>query len=96
MIIAAAITYYIPSTDKEVVMCGVRHGDIFYQLSCLGFKPREGYIEIEQGFITHDHKFLNREQAYKYAKEIGQISEQLIIYRDNQTMKPELFSEDLW
>ena len=37
MIIAAAIKYHIESTNEDVVLCGVRHGDIFVQLKALGF-----------------------------------------------------------
>ncbi len=43
MILAAAIAYKITETDKTVVLCGARHGDIFDQLKGLGFEPRTGY-----------------------------------------------------
>ncbi len=58
MILAAAIKYYIEETGKEVILCGARHGDVFIQLEALGFKPRKGYKEIEQGFIDHKNNFL--------------------------------------
>ena len=49
MILASAIKFHIEATDKNVILCGCRHGDVFMQLPALGFKPHEGYKEIEQG-----------------------------------------------
>ncbi len=97
MILAAAIKYKIEKTGEEVILCGCRHGDIFQQLRALGFDPRDGYEEIEQGFIMHDGKFLDRRTAFKYARECGQLSERL--YDDKLRMygnNPELISKDLW
>lgn len=68
MILAAAIKYHIDKTDSDVVLCGARHGDVFVQLEQLGFEPRKGYQEIEQGFIDHKNNFLTREEAYEHAK----------------------------
>lgn len=95
MILASAIKYYIEATGEIVVLCGPRHGDIFKQLQDLGFEPKKGYKEIEQGFITHDGKFLNRVEAFNYAKEIGQVSEKVILDRE-KTGQLALISEDLW
>ena len=72
MIISAAIKFYIEKTDQEVILCGLRH-DARKQLAALGFEPKKGYKEIEQGFITTDGKFLNRKQAYYHALECKQI-----------------------
>lgn len=97
MILAAAIKYKIEATDKEVVLCGARHGDVFVQLEALGFKPRQGYTEIEQGFIDHRNKFLNRSEAYDHAKECGQICASIIHeHEKSDSSLKELFSEDLW
>ena len=90
MILAAAIKFHIDKTDETVVLCGCRHGDIFDQLKRLGFRPREGYTEIAQGFITNTVVFLTRSEAYDHAKECGQLPEKPNIYDDR------LFSEDLW
>ena len=90
MILAAAIKFHIDKTDETVVLCGCRHGDIFDQLKRLGFRPREGYTEIAQGFITNTGAFLTRSEAYNHAKECGQLPEKPNIYDDR------LFSEDLW
>ena len=95
MILASAIKFKIEKTDKEVVLCGVRHGDIFSQLKSLGFEPHKGYKEIEQGFIDHNNNFLTREEAYKHAKEIGQLCCRIVHDRET-TYGVELISEDLW
>ena len=95
MILASAIKYKIEKTNKEVILCGARHGDIFKQLEFLGFEPRKGYEEIEQGFIDHNNNFLTREEAYKHAKEIGQLC--CRIAHDRETIHGvKLISEDLW
>ena len=87
MIVAAAIKFYIENSKNEVVLCGVRHGDIYKQLQGLGFKPHIGYKEICQGFVSNTGEFMNREDSYRHAVISGQIEEKL---------SPELFSEDLW
>ena len=87
MIIASAILFHIDKTDKDVVLCGLRHADIYKQLKLLGFKPKQGYKEISQGFINDAGNFLSREEAYIQALLSGQISE-----KSNKS----LFSEDLW
>ena len=73
MIIAAAVKFYIEKTDQEVILCGLRHNAVFKQLKALGFRPHNGYKELEQGFLTTDGDFLNREQAYYHAVECKQI-----------------------
>lgn len=97
MILASAIKYYIEDTDKEVILCGARHGNIFEQLEGLGFDPRKSYKEIEQGFIDHKNNFLTREEAYEHAKMCGQISEKIIYERENGGVGGrKMISEDLW
>lgn len=95
MILASAIKYHINKTDKDVILCGARHGDIFIQLEQLGFNPREGYKEIEQGFIDHHNNFLTREEAYEHAKMCGQLCAKIIYERESSFGK-KLISEDLW
>lgn len=93
MIIAAAVKFYIKKTDQEVIMCGLRHDAVFKQLKALGFLPHDGYKELEQGFLTTDGDFLNREQAYCHALKCNQIK------HDNEPQRiyqPQLFSEMLW
>ena len=88
MIVCSAIQFRIESTNEEVVLCGLRHGDIFKQLKSLGFAPRKGYTEIEQGFVDDNNNFLNREDALIHAKECGQIT----VSKSDR----ELLSEDLY
>ena len=92
MILAAAIKFYIDKTDSYVVMCGHRHHNVFEQLKLLGFKAREGYREIAQGFIDDKNNFLTREEAYDHAVECGQIEDD----REVGTYVARLVSEDLW
>ena len=95
MILAAAIKFKIEKTNEEVVLCGARHGDVFKQLEPLGFGPQSGYKEIEQGFIDQYNNFLTREEAFKHAKETGQLCARLI--HDRETIYgTKLISEDLW
>lgn len=73
MIIAAAVKFYIEKTNQEVILYGLRHDALFRQLAALGFEPKVGYKELEQGFITTDGEFLNRKQAYYHAVSCKQI-----------------------
>ncbi len=95
MIVCASIKFKIEKTNQETILCGVRHRDCFSQLSELGFEPKKGYEEIEQGFMTHDNRFLTREEAIAHAVTIGQVNKRVRdrYYEKKQT---ELFSEDLW
>ena len=97
MILAAAIKYHVKKTGKDVILCGARHGDIFTQLEQLGFEPRDGYDEIEQGFIDHHNNFLTREEAYEHAKMCGQLCEKIIYEREREgVFGKKMISEDLW
>jgi hypothetical protein len=58
-----------------LVVCGLRHHNCF-SIANLIFKHHE-YKGV-QGFVTSDNLFLNREDAYKYAIENGQIKKDLI------------------
>lgn len=95
MIIASAIKFHIEKTDKDVVLCGLRHGLIFEQMKLLGFAPKGGYKEIAQGFITDGNKFLDRKEAYTHAKMCGQLSSRVVNIHIC-AHDPELTSEDLW
>ena len=89
MILAAAIKFHIEKTNKQVILCGHRHCNIFEQLQLLGFEPQKGYKEIEQGFIDDRNNFLTRREAYIHAIKCGQIEFSVI-------HSGELYSEDLW
>ena len=89
MIIAAACKMLI--NNNEVVLCGVRHGDIYNQLKQMGFKPND-FEELEQGFVTHEDIFLNRKEALTHAINCGQLCTKLL----HENTFGELISEDLW
>lgn len=95
MILAAAIKFRIAATGSEVILCGARHGDIFVQMKDLGFGPKEGYEELEQGFIDHSGKFLSRPEAWDHAVQCGQVSYKIIHEREKSGSK-QMISEDLW
>lgn len=88
MIVCAAIKFHLEATDSDVILCGVRHGDIFKQLKDLGFKPHNGYKVIEQGFMDNKNRFLNRYEAYEHAIRWGQCPDTF--------HGRVLYSEDLW
>lgn len=97
MILAAAIKFRIMKTGSEVVLCGVRHNDIFGQLERLGFEPNADYKQLEQGFIDQNGDFLSREEAYEEAALSGQLCSKLIKEKENGTVfGRRLTTEDLW
>lgn len=95
MVLAAAIKYHIKKTDSTVILCGARHAEIIMQLGSLGFLPRNGYEEIEQGFIDNKGQFLNRSEAFEHAKSCGQLCAKIVHEREMSGNK-DLISEDLW
>ena len=92
MIICAAVKFYIPATKQNVVIPCWRHHCAYEIIRDLGFKPHEGYEEVEDGFINHKNEFLNRQEAYHHAIECGQLSATVRDTINNET----LFSEDLY
>jgi len=64
------------------------HHCMKYATEVLGLKPPIGAKALHQGFYLKDGTFLNREEAFKYAKEHNQII--------NSEARHCLFSEDLW
>lgn len=98
MILASAIKFRISATGSEVVLCGARHGDIWPQLDALGFDPKDGYEELEQGFIDHHNNFLTRKEAFAHAKECGQLCARIAHERESGELCGglNLISEDLW
>jgi len=69
----------------DKVITGYRHDDCFRNLSVL--EESDGHwSDWEQGFVTLDNVFYNREEASKIAYEKGQIKKK----------KTKLYSEDLY
>ena len=96
MIQASAIKFHIDITDADVVLCGLRHSDIFEQLKRLGFRPNVGYTVVAQGFITDKGEFMNRTDAFEHASKCRQLTYATIVSRTARDGDRELFSEDLW
>jgi hypothetical protein len=65
-----------------------RHCDAFRILKEFGYKLNQDYQILEQGFLNEYEQFLNRQEAYFYAKQNGQI--------DKTEFENCLYSEDLW
>lgn len=91
MVLAAAIKYQVDNSNKEIILCGSRHGNILEQEETLGVS----LTLLEEGFIDHKNNFLTREEAYEHAKMCGQICEKIILERERVFGK-KLISEDLW
>jgi hypothetical protein len=94
MIIASAVM-----TEKGFFV-GKRHGDAMLKaIDILGELPDI----VDDGFITSDLKFLNRFEAFLYAKESNQFKRYELWYKSHPDRDlytgydgEQLFSEDLW
>lgn len=91
MVICSAIKFKIKSTDKEVVICGLRHNDCYKIIRDMGLEKGD-YIELEQGFINNRGAFMDRWFAFKHALGCGQLSSTVVHYRPHEI----LTSEDLY
>lgn len=96
MILCAATKFHITATDKDVVIPCWRHGEAYKILRDLGFGAKDGYKEIEQGFMTSEGVFLDRKLAYNHAVGCGQISQTTRWYKEDHEDVVELYSEDLY
>jgi hypothetical protein len=95
MIICAALKIQVEGLDHETIVPCIRHGDGFMLLQDLGYAPKTKYKVLEQGFVTHDKKFLDRKEAFKHVKEIGQCNATQRWYWEDHA-QDELYSEDLY
>lgn len=95
MIICAALKIQVEGLDHPTIIPCIRHGDGFQILADLGYAPKTKYKVVEQGFITQDHVFMNRQEAFKYVYEIGQLSATTRWYHQDHG-HDELYSEDLY
>ena len=87
-LIASAIKFYNGETQEWIIMTGVRHANILYDMHTLGIKyDKQRYY---QGFPTNDGEFVNRYEAKLIAIE----AKQLIV--PIEETYAELFSEDVW
>lgn len=95
MIICAALKIQVEGLDHHTIVPCIRHGHGFQILEDLGYAPKTKYKVLEQGFVTQDMVFLNREEAFIYAYEIGQLSTTTRWYHRDHGHE-ELYSEDLY
>lgn len=84
MIIASAIRV-TKDDGYQIIVTEKRHHNCFEVLWNLGLRKP---FKEEQGFMTGGGVFLNRHNAYQYAKQAGQIVE--------GSHPGTLYSEDLW
>ena len=89
MITCAAVKIFDYNQNKEIIIPCHRHCDAFYILKEFGYKPHEGYKEIEQGFLDEKDKFLNRVEAWHEAYKCRQLKQ---VDKSYQC----LYSEDLY
>ena len=95
MIVCAALEVQIEGLDHLTYIPCIRHGFGFKLLADLGYVPKTGYKVLRQGFLTNKNMFLDREEAFIYAKEIGQLPQTALWYKEDHK-DIELFSEDLY
>jgi hypothetical protein len=84
MIVASAIKI-TKEGEYPIIVMGERHHNCFETIWNLGI--RRPYVD-EQGFLTDNNTFLDRQAAYKYATSCGQITQ--------GEYPSTLYSEDLW
>lgn len=83
------------NTDKGVVLCGFRHGDIFSQTGLLVKHRIElGVTEEVQGFLTSKNRFVDRHEAAEIALAQDQFANQ--DEKDEVTKSHYLYSENLY
>jgi hypothetical protein len=96
MIVAAAIKL----RDGRIFV-GKRHADaIRNAMLIFGIRVADSRLfDMTDGFLTDDLRFLNREEAFVYAKETGQFRREELAEAagiKSGYNGTELFSEDIW
>ena len=76
--------------NREITIPCHRHADAFYIISQLLDRDEIDKPRTEQGFLTHDDRFLNRYDAMQEAIRCGQVP------FGADKLCAELYSEDLW
>jgi hypothetical protein len=83
-------THTVTNVSQGLILCGMRHPDIIGQCSSLTGKRTSEMGPYEQGFLTTNKRFVDREEAFKIALEAGQILDL------TKTRGEKLYSEDLY
>lgn len=95
MIICPAIKIIDTETNKELVVCGHRHPrcfDVIFELKPSWSEHQKQFIE---GYIDHTGKFLDRKEAFKHARDCGQLPFSILM-RCRDHKQAELYSDDLY
>ena len=87
----------ITNIESGVVICGKRHGDCYAILK--GILPVDVNISElpdrdDQGFLTSHNRYVDRKEAWKIAKENGQILHGYVCSDQGEDSK--LISENLY
>lgn len=94
MIICAAVKIIANNqAGSNEIVCGRRHGDCYRIIK--HFSDFWLHSKKIEGFLTHDDKFLTREEALQHAFQCGQLS-QTARWTIEDQLREELESEDLW
>ena len=88
--IASACVIIYTKTDKRYEFPCHRHADAFYIISQFMAPEDIDKPRTEQGFLTHDDRFLDRCDAMQEAIRCGQVPP------GADKLCAELYSEDLW
>ena len=92
MLICAALLIQVEGLNHTTILPCRRHGDGYEILRDLGLRSNK---VIEDGFIDHNGKFLDRKEAWEHAKMCGQLSQSTEWYKEDHR-DWELYSEDLY
>lgn len=76
--------------DREITIPCHRHADAFYIISQLLDRDEIDKPRTQQGFLTHEEKFLDRYDAMDHAIACNQLPPEA------KEACAELYSEDLW
>ena len=74
-----------------IIYIGKRHHNIFWMAGLQKLFPFKFFHNSEDGFLTQDGRFLNRQEAAAYVIEIKQELKGLHKFNGHK-----LYSEDLW
>jgi hypothetical protein len=95
MIICAALEVQVEGLPYTTIIPCWRHGKGYEILRDLGYAPQTKYKVLREGFMDNKGEFLDRKEAFKHVKEIGQCNATQRYYWEDHGQE-ELYSEDLY